>query len=250
MFSKTYTIIAAVVFCTTAAFLFASGKRSSFPHDVAITEVELPLVPVSSVKQSIKDIKKRKDYHSYLWKSAEINGSKVFRIDKTISMYIENKARYVAIENMRTGGVPSAIIFTLHGRESTWSFKKHLHEGSLLTGRTKWVPKGRPKAPPSNGSVYTFEESAEDALYKLKNLEVINWKDCNTALYTIEKYNGLGYFKYRDIHSPYLWAGTNHYTRGKYVADGKYDKQARDKQLGTCSILKRMVDLGINIGFK
>ena len=249
MFSKTYTIIAVAAFSTATAFSFASGKKTSFTHDVVVTEVELPVIPVSSVKQSIKDIKKRSDYHSYLWKSAEINGSKVFRIDKTISMYLENKARYVAIERMRAGGVPSAIIFSLHGRESTWSFKKHLHEGSLLTDRTKWVPKGRPKAPPSNGSVYTFEESSEDALYKLKDLESINWKDCNTALYNIEKYNGLGYLKYRSIHSPYLWAGTNHYTKGKYVADGKYSSTATDKQLGTCAILKRMSDIGIAIGF-
>ena len=164
-------------------------------------------------------------------------------------MYNENKSKYDAIEKLRVGGVPSAIIFTLHGRESTWSFKKHLHEGSPLTGRTKWVPKGRPKAPPSNGNVYTFIESAEDALYKLKDLESINWQDLNTSLYNIEKYNGLGYLNYRPIHSPYLWSGTNHYTSGKYVADGKYSSTAIDKQLGTCSILKRMADRGIAIGF-
>lgn len=192
-----------------------------------------------------------KTHHEKLWDSVEIKGSQVFRIDKRISQYIENKAIYVAIEKMRSGGVPSAVIFTLHGRESTWSFKKHLHEGSPLTSRTKWIPKGRPKAPPSNGSVYTFEESAEDVLYKLKDLESVNWSRCDDALYTIEKYNGLGYLKYhKDVLSPYLWSGTNHYISGKYVADGKFSQTAVDKQLGTCSILKRMVDRGINIGFK
>jgi len=164
---------------------------------------------------------------------------------------MENKARYVAIEKMRPGGVPSAVVFTLHGRESTWSFKKHLHEGSLLTSRTKWIPKGRPKAPPSNGSVYTFEESAEDVLYKLKDLESVDWTKCDNSLYTIEKYNGLGYLKYhKDVLSPYLWSGTNHYTSGKYVADGKFSQTAVDKQLGTCAILKRMTSRGIAIGFK
>jgi len=192
-----------------------------------------------------------KTHHEKLWDSVEIKGSQVFRIDKRISQYVENKARYVAIEKMRNGGVPSAVIFTLHGRESTWSFKKHLHEGSPLTGRTKWIPKGRPKAPPSNGSVYTFEESAEDVLYKLKDLESVDWTKCNNALYTIEKYNGLGYLKYhKDVLSPYLWSGTNHYTSGKYVADGKFSHTAVDKQLGTCAILKRMSSRGIAIGFK
>ena len=190
-------------------------------------------------------------HHERLWDSVEINGSQVFRIDKVIAMYLENKDRYTAIEKMRTGGVPAPVIFTLHGRESTWSFKKHLHEGSPLTGRTKWVPKGRPKAPPGNGSVYTFEESAEDVLYKLKDLESQDWTKCNDTLYNIEKYNGLGYLKYhKDVNSPYLWSGTNHYYRGKYVSDGKFSRTAKDKQLGTCAILKRMSDRGIAIEFK
>lgn len=192
-----------------------------------------------------------KTHHEKLWDSVEIKGSQVFRIDKRIAQYIDNKDRYVAIEKMRSGGVPSAVIFTLHGRESTWSFKKHLHEGSPLTDRTKWIPKGRPKAPPSNGSVYTFEESAEDVLYKLKDLESVDWTKCNNALYTIEKYNGLGYLKYhKDVLSPYLWSGTNHYISGKYVADGRFSKTAVDRQLGTCAILKRMSQRNIAIGFK
>ena len=190
-------------------------------------------------------------HYEKLWDSAEIKGSQVFRIDKAISMYVDNKRRYVVIERMRRGGVPAAVIFTLHGRESTWNFKKHLHEGSPLTSRTKWVPKGRPKAPPRNGRVYTFEESAEDALYKLKDLESVNWLKCDNALYAIEKYNGLGYKRYhKDVNSPYLWSGTNHYYRGKYVSDGKFSRTAIDKQLGACAILKRMVTRGISIGFK
>lgn len=189
-------------------------------------------------------------HHEKLWDSVTIKGSQVFRIDKAISLFIDNKSTYLSIEKMRKGGVPAPIIFTLHGRESTWSFKKHLHEGSPLTSRTKWVPKGRPKAPPANGKSYTFLESAEDALYKLKDLESIDWTKCDDALYNIEKYNGLGYLKYRPIHSPYLWSGTNHYTKGKYVADGKYSSTAIDKQLGTCAILKRMQTRGIDIGFK
>ena len=236
---KSYAILAVVAMVTTA-ILFASGRKPAKPPHVV---VDVPVIT------DTVPIKKRRNYHEILWNTAEVKGSQVFRIDKTISTYIENKSKYVEIEKLRTGGVPAAIIFTLHGRESTWSFKKHLHEGSLLTGRTKWVPKGRPKAPPSNGSVYTFIESAEDALYKLKDLESVNWKDLNTALYTIEEYNGLGYLKYRPIHSPYLWSGTNHYTSGKYVADGKYSSTATDRQLGTCSILKRMSDRGIAIGF-
>ena len=247
---KSYLLLTVVALVTSAAIL-AAGRRS-YDHGQVEVESNIPVKPAAPTLPSatVKELKTRRDYHAYLWKNCDIKGSQVFRIDKALSMYLENKKRYKGIEKMRRGGVPAAIVFVLHGRESTWNFNKHLHEGSYLTSRTKWVPKGRPKAPPRNGSVYTFEESAEDALYKLKDLESINWKDCNTALYNIEKYNGLGYLKYRPIHSPYMWSGTNHYYSGKYVADGKYSSTAIDRQLGTCAILKRMTQRNIDIGFE
>src|SRR5262249_48620684 len=45
------------------------------------------------------------------------------------------------------------------------------------------------------------------------------------------------------IHTGYLWAGTNHYDRGKYVADGVWDASHRDTQLGLIPILQRLVAL-------
>jgi len=182
-----------------------------------------------------------------LWDSAEINPAQVFRIDKAIGIYLDNRSRYQAITDMRTGGVPAPIVFVFHGRESTWNFRKHLHEGSWLSGRTKWVPKGRPRrgSPP-----FSFEESAEDALYLLKDLESKNWTTVDSALNQIERYNGTGYLRYHpEVNSPYLWSGTNHYTRGKYVADGKFSRTAVDGQLGTVAILKRMADRGMETGF-
>ena len=40
-------------------------------------------------------------------------------------------------------------------------------------------------------------------------------------LFRLEAYNGSGYRdKHPDVKTPYLWSFSNHYTRGKYVADG------------------------------
>ena len=39
-------------------------------------------------------------------------------------------------------------------------------------------------------------------------------------LYRWEAYNGFG-SRRQGINTPYLWAFSNHYTKGKYVADGK-----------------------------
>jgi lysozyme family protein len=188
-----------------------------------------------------------KTRNEQLWDTCEIKPSQIFRIDKAIALYKENEKIYKKIERLRRGGVPAPVIFCFHGRESTWNFGRHLHEGSTLRKRTRYVPKGRPKRgnPP-----FTFLASSEDALYFYKDLESVDWSDLETAVHNIEKWNGMGYFQYhKDVNTPFNWAGTNHYDRGKYSYDGHFDKNLRDKQLGCCAILKRMQERGINIGF-
>ena len=235
------------IICLVLAFVLfsASGVKCSPDAEPVVAKMPTIFKPKKEEEKPFRYDPNK--HHEKLWDTAEIKPSQVFRIDKSIGIYLDNKKRYKNIEEMRDGGVPAAVVFVLHGRESTWNFKKHLHEGSPLTGRTKWIPKGRPK---TGNPPFTFEESAEDALYILKSLEKINWSRCDDALYNIEKYNGLGYLKYRNINSPYLWSGTNHYSKGKYVADGKYSSSAADKQLGTCSILLRMIDRGLEVGFR
>lgn len=179
------------------------------------------------------------------WLGAELNPKDLIRLDKCVEQFRLDEDRYRTIERMRKNGVPAPIIFALHGRESTWNFRRHLHEGSPLTGRTKYVPKGRPLRP---DPPYTFEQSAEDALYSLKGLERINWLSRGDSLQAIEAYNGLGYQRYhKDVLSPYLWAGTSLYTSGKYVADGKFSRTAIDKQLGCAAILMRMEQRGVKL---
>ena len=72
-----------------------------------------------------------------------------------------------------------------------------------------------------------------------------------TQVFRPRTHNGLGYLKYhKNVLSPYLWSGTQHYTKGKYIADGKFSSTTVDKQLGTCAILKRMQSRGLEIGFR
>lgn len=183
------------------------------------------------------------------WHTATLRGSHMIQLDKAVFNFTRNRSRYEAVQKMRAGGVPAQVVFTLHGRESTWSFSKHLHEGSPLLHRTRWIPKGRlplPKEPP-----FTFEQSAEDALYILKSLHRVQWGKLHNTLDSIETYNGLGYRKYHtDVPSPYLWSGTDIYERGKYTADSKFSKVAVDKQLGCAAILLRMKERGIKLPFE
>ena len=127
------------------------------------------------------------------------------------------------------------MIAIIHCMEGSLKFDKHLHNGDSLLRRTVNIPSGRPKRgnPP-----FTWENSATDAL-TLKSLET--WPDWSIAgiLYKLESYNGFGYYS-KGINSPYLWSYSNHYTKGKFVADRKYDPEAISKQIGAAVLLRRL----------
>ena len=134
------------------------------------------------------------------------------------------------------------MIACIHSLESSLNFNTHLHNGDPLSARTTRVPAGRPSfgSPP-----YKWKESAIDAL---EYNGTANWTDWSVAgiCYRFERYNGWGYRKFRSpVKSPYLWSFSNHYTKGKYVADGKWDSNAVSQQCGACILMKRMEQRGL-----
>lgn len=145
-----------------------------------------------------------------------------------------NRARYEAVA--KKTGVPWDVIGVIHYRESSGSFAGVLHNGQRIIGtgkKTTLVPKGR-------GPFSSWEDAAVDALmnchpYAGKNKD---WSIAGT-LDILERYNGLGY-RNKGLPSPYLWAGTDQYVKGKYVADGKYDPNHVDQQLGVAPILMKI----------
>lgn len=181
------------------------------------------------------------------WRAAKIRPQFQISVDKAVMLYERTRARYEAVERMHSQGVPAPVIFGLHMRESDNSFNRHLHEGSSLLARTKFVPKGRP-LPPSQPP-FTWEVSANDALYSADHMEG-NWSDVTWAMNKIESYNGQGYRKL-GIPSPYLFAGTTIYgpPNGKYVSDGRFSSTAVDQQNGVCAVLLRMRERGIKLKF-
>lgn len=163
------------------------------------------------------------------WKRAKFTRSTP--IEKQAAKIRANRARYEAV-SAKTG-VPWDVIAVIHYRESSNHFAGVLHNGQKIIGtgrKTTLVPKGR-------GPFSTWEDAAIDALmnchpYAGKNKD---WSLANT-LDLLERYNGLGYRK-KGRPSPYLWAGTDQYTKGKYVADGKFDPNHVDTQLGVAALL-------------
>jgi len=63
------------------------------------------------------------------------------------------------------------------------------------------------------------------------------------TLYRMEAYNGFG-SRRKGINTPYLWAFSNHYTKGKYVADGKWNPDYVSTQCGGAVMLKALITGG------
>lgn len=163
------------------------------------------------------------------WKAAKI--TRASEIEKQAQKLVANKARYQAV-SAKTG-VPWDVIGVIHYRESSGSFAGVLHNGQKIIGtgkKTTIVPKGR-------GPFSSWEQAAVDALMNCHPFAGKN-KDWSIAgtLDLLERYNGLGY-RNKGLPSPYLWAGTDQYVKGKYVADGKYDPYHVDQQLGVAALL-------------
>ena len=163
------------------------------------------------------------------WKAAKYTRST--QIEKQAAKIRANRVRYATVATKT--GVPWDVIAVIHYRESSNDFAGVLHNGQKIIGtgrKTTLVPKGR-------GPFTSWEQAAIDALnncapYAGKNKD---WSLANT-LDVLERYNGLGY-RTKGLPSPYLWAGTDQYAKGKYVADGKYDPNHVDQQLGVAALL-------------
>jgi lysozyme family protein len=153
-----------------------------------------------------------------------------------------NKARYDTV-GAKTG-VPWFFVGVVHSLECGLSFSKHLHCGDPLTARTVRVPKGRPA---SGSPPFAWEVSAIDAI----QIESSKWKSFATdwsigaTLWRLVTYNGLGY-EPKGRENPYLWSGTQHWSKGKYTRDNYYDPNfTANQQIGVATILKKMVEIGL-----
>lgn len=180
--------------------------------------------------------KNASDLRVQRWLKASVKSNYNSQVDKVVRRILLHKYRYKRVQY--TTGVPWYVVAGIHNMESGGSFHHHLHEGSPLTGRTRYVPKGRPLwgKPP-----FTWETSALDALYYDK-MTTKDWSYLFDTLWAVECYNGTGYWRYhRDVPTPYIYAKTTIERPGKYISDGKWSSTAISKQVGIGAIWKRMI---------
>lgn len=172
------------------------------------------------------------------WRVAKVTrGPELKSVAKSL---VAAKARYQAVS--AKSGVPWFVIAVIHQRESSQDFSRSLAQGDPWNKVSVHVPKGR-------GPFKSWEDAAIDALSVCPPY-ASKWKDWSPAgtMTLLEQYNGLGYAN-RGLPSPYVWSGTDQYTKGKYVADGKFDPSVVDKQLGCAGMILAMQALDPSIRF-
>ena len=143
-------------------------------------------------------------------------------------------------------GVPQKDAATSFEREASSNFRDGPAQGDPIDRVSVHVPRGI-------GPFSTWT-GAQIKAYQIDGLDKIgaqNWT-WERSCYEWELFNGFGY-RSHGIHSPYLWAGSNIYERGKYVADGVWSASAVDSQLGVIPMMyciaRARPDLALPIPF-
>jgi lysozyme family protein len=175
------------------------------------------------------------------WQNAKLTREGEFA--RPAKVAVANKGRYLAIA--RAAAMPDiawVFIAVSHYRESSQDFSKSLAQGDPWNKVSTHVPAGR-------GPFNSFENAAVDALAKCSPYAA-RLKDWSIGgmLTNLERFNGLGYAS-RGVPSAYVWSGTNQYHAGKFVADGVYDPDKVDAQLGVAGLILTMMELDPSIKF-
>lgn len=183
---------------------------------------------------------RRADYDR-MWDAMIVTPSRTRAVDSVARKILAGMPRYREVE-VETG-VPAAVIGLLHNREAGCNFDGILHNGEKIIGKgvkTRLVPKGR-------GPFTSWKQAAIDAM-AIKGYDRIKDWSVARVLFISENFNGWGYFN-KGVPSPYLWAGSNQYIKGKYVRDHVYDPDVVDKQMGVAPVMLRLMALDPTITF-
>lgn len=178
----------------------------------------------------------RAEYEN-LFNTCELNLTRLAEINTLVDRISASKPIYQAAGASQS--IPWFFVGAVHCMEGGLNFSTHLHNGDPLTARTVKFPPGRPLQP---DPPYTWDTSAADALAMRGLGQVTDWTLAG-LLFQLESYNGFGY-RTQDppIATPYLWSGSNQYTKGKFVSDGKYDPNFVSGQIGAAVLVRRMVE--------
>ncbi len=211
---------------------------------VEIPRTDLPVIEPEPAEQPLPTLSKSLRYadladeYAAWFAAATVRGEHRSSADWHLTLMRQSRPRYQTVGKRL--GVPWYFIAAIHGLEASFNFRAHYHNGDFpLSRRTRQVPANRPPVwlPPSD-----WEASAADALKLMGFAGQSDWSLPRT-LHRIEAYNGFGYRRVGRV-TPYLWSFSSHYSRGKFVADGRFDPRARSQQCGAAVMLKLLESAG------
>jgi lysozyme family protein len=200
-------------------------------------ESEPAAKPLPPLSRSLKYADLAGEYAAW-FDAAAVRGEYQTSAEWHLTLMRQSRSRYQTVG--RRLGVPWYFIAAIHGLEASFNFRAHYHNGDFpLSRRTRQVPANRPPVwlPPSD-----WESSAADALKLMGFAGASDWSLPRT-LYRLEAYNGFGYRRAGRV-TPYLWSFSSLYSRGKFVADGRFDPKARSQQCGAAVMLKLLEGVG------
>ena len=151
---------------------------------------------------------------------------------KLIGFVKQNRYQEVSVST----GIPQAFIAASFEREASSNFLLNPAQGDRFDRVSVHVPAGR-------GPFPDWQTAARDA-YHIDHLDAVgkgNWT-WPLGCFEGEEFNGFGP-RAHGCHTGYLWAGSNIYTGGKYVADDVWNPSVQDKQLGIIPMMKAMVTM-------
>jgi lysozyme family protein len=180
-----------------------------------------------------------KQEYENLFATCQIKADKEQAVNRIATKVVANRPRYEVVQ--AATGVPWFVVGAIHNLEASLNFKTHLHNGDPLTAKTVHVPKGRPPGTPP----FRWEDSAIDALQFDHLTNVPEWT-LSMALFKLEGFNGFGYrTRHPEVLTPYLWSFSNHYTKGKFASDSKFDPNLVSNQCGAAVLFKQLTDQGL-----
>lgn len=207
-----------------------------------------------------------KQEYSYLWPSIIIGDSWVAEVQLFAKKAIANQARYQKVSDAI--GCPWWFVAVVHYREASGDFNTYLGNGDPLHEVSVHVPAGR-------GPFDTWEEGAIDALRLEGFAHESDWSFASCC-YRFESYNGWGY-RINGQHefqchkqgnregtfdgvyqgsmqdttprnaAPYMYSGTQFYTKGLSIEDHSFYPDAIDDEPGCMILLKALEQDGIKI---
>lgn len=192
----------------------------------------------ANVKSLVTPLQAKKDKREFLFNTMVIKNQYTQSVlNNQVARIVDNRRRYESVSHTFINpGLKWYHVSIFHCLECSLDFSRYLGNGQSIRHKTTIVPKGR-------GPFNSFEEGAIDAI-KIQGINKINDWSIGGTLWTIEKFNGLGYDKYHDMPSPYLWSGTQHYTKGKYDKDGHFNPELVSSQIGAALLLRELLKYG------